>query len=704
GGSWIEQAYLQPTGRASSDHFGRSVAIDGDTAIVGTFGDDTSAGTNAGKAYVFVRSGTAWEQQAQLESDDPSELALFGSIVALSGDTALVLASRKDQFPSSYSRGSAYIFVRNGTTWTQQAKLEPIGLDQGESFAISGDIDGDTVVIGALTDDAAETPEVGSAFVFTRSGSTWTQQARLETPHPYPFGSFGVSVAIDGNTIVVGAPGDDWRVPNAGAAYVFVRTAGVWTLQGELFANDAVAGDRIGMSVAVDGDIVILGAPYNDTAAGDLSGSAYVFVRNGTTWMQQFQLHASDGAMDDAFGFSVRLDGNFAIVGAPAHDSPGGFDSGAAYVFRRDGVAWSQQAQIVAPDGGPRDSFGYSVTLRDGTAIVGAPDDDSPTDYDSGSAYVFLLQPRGVTVTPSAGLVTTEAGGTATFTMALESQPASDVTIALSSSDPTEGSVTPSSVTFTSANYSIPQSVTISGVDDSVVDGSIVYTIITAPATSNDSVYNGFNAANVSVTNTDNDSNTVVTSTNNPSTIGETVTFKATVTAAGATPSGSVTFLDGATPLATVSLSAGVATHTTNALTAGNHTITATYGGSATHTTSSGIVVQTVNEPPNPAPQGANFHLVTPCRIYDSRSQGGALSATSAREIIASGVCGIPAGTRAIAANLTVVSPAESGWMAAYAAGSAWPGVSTTSYRVAKTRANNTLISLSDGAFEVKNG
>jgi hypothetical protein len=347
------------------DYFGYSVAIDSDTAIVGALGDD--AGESTGSAYIFTRSVTGWTQQAKLTAADAAAGDEFGLSVALSGDTAIVGALGDDDAGSQ--SGSAYVFTRSGTTWTQQAKLTAADAAAGDYFGISAALSGDTAIVGAHGDDDAGDSS-GSAYVFTRSGSTWTQQAKLTAADGAADDQFGYSVALSGDAAIVGANLDDDAGTASGSAYIFTRSVSIWTQQAKLTATDAAAGDRFGFSVALSGDTAIIGAfQDDDTASG--SGSAYVFTRSGTTWTQQAKLTAADAARSDWFGFSVAIDGDTAIVGAIGDDDAG-TDSGSAYIVTRSGSTWTQQAKLTVADGASRDSFGRSVALSSDTAIVGA--------------------------------------------------------------------------------------------------------------------------------------------------------------------------------------------------------------------------------------------------------------------------------------------------------------------------------------------
>ncbi|MFC2041905.1 FG-GAP repeat protein, partial [Chloroflexota bacterium] len=310
------------------DWFGLSLAISGDTAVVGAYRDDDN-GSDSGSAYVFVRSGTSWTQQAKLTASDGAGDDWFGSSVAISGDTAVVGAFYDDD--NGADSGSAYVFVRSGTNWTQQAKLTASDGAAEDLFGSSVAISGDTAVVGADgNDDNGDDDngaDSGSAYVFVRSGSTWTQQAKLTASDGSEEDSFGRSVAISGDTAVVGAYRDDDNGSDSGSAYVFVRIIGsTWTQQAKLTASDGAADDRFGLSVGISGDTTVVGA-YGDDDNGSESGSAYVFVRSGGTWTPHAKLTASDGAASDWFGLYVAINEDTAVVGA-YRDDDNGSDSG----------------------------------------------------------------------------------------------------------------------------------------------------------------------------------------------------------------------------------------------------------------------------------------------------------------------------------------------------------------------------------------
>jgi hypothetical protein len=378
----VDPAKLLAADGASSDYFGYAVAIDGDTVVVGAY-QDGDKGIGSGSAYVFTRTGGTWTQQAKLVPADGAAYDRFGSAVAVDADT-IVVGAYGDDDKGTYS-GSAYVFTRTGGTWTQQAKLVPADGAASDYFGYAVAVDADTIVVGAYKDDDKGSAS-GSAYVFTRTGGTWTQQAKLVPADGTAGDYFGFAVAVDADTIVVGAYGDDDKGADSGSAYVFTRTGATWTQQAKLTAPDGTANDYFGHAVAVDAGTIVVGA-YGDDDKGDYSGSAYVFTRTGGTWTQQAKLVPADGAAYDDFGTAVAINANTIVVGAHKDDDKG-TDSGSVYVFVRTGATWAQQAKLTAPDGTAGDWFGRAVAVDGDTIVVGAPYDDDKGD-NSGSVWVL---------------------------------------------------------------------------------------------------------------------------------------------------------------------------------------------------------------------------------------------------------------------------------------------------------------------------
>ena len=384
GGTWTQTAKLTAYDGAGSDSFGSSVSIDGNTIVIGAYGDDDN-GSNSGSAYVYTNTGGTWTE-TKLTAYDGAGGDSFGSSVSIDGNT-IVIGANRDSDNGSNS-GSAYVFTNAGGTWTQTAKLTASDGASGESFGSSVSIDGNTMVIGAIYGDDNGSRS-GSAYVFTNAGGTWMQMAKLTASDGAYFDFFGYSVSIDGNTIVVGAFGNNARGSGSGGAYVFVKPNTGWndgTQDAKLSASDGVASvskNIFGSSVSADGNTVVIGAYGED----HYKGSAYVFSNDSGTWTQTAKLTASDGANSDYFGYSVSIDGNTMVIGA-YRDDDNGSSSGSAYVFSNDSGTWTQTAKLTASDGASFDYFGYSVSIDGNTMVIGAYRDDD-NGSSSGSAYVF---------------------------------------------------------------------------------------------------------------------------------------------------------------------------------------------------------------------------------------------------------------------------------------------------------------------------
>lgn len=365
----VHQAKLTASDGAAGDAFA-DVAVSGDTVVVGAFAADVAGHTDQGAAYVFVRTSGVWTQQAKLTADDGAANNGFGGDVAVSGDTALVGAP---------GRSAAYVFVRSSGVWTQQATLTA---DDGPGGTFGKDValDGNTAVVGAYQ----ASPD-GAAYVFVRSGSTWSEQARLVASDPAEGDKFGEDVSVSGNTVLIGAGRSSGPNPR-GAAYVFVRSGTTWSQQAKLIAADGTNLDLFGSAVSLSADTAIVGASQQDTIG---AGAAYVFVRSSGVWTQQAKLTASNGVLGDGFGIRVALENNTALIGS-ARTVTGHDDQGAAYLFLRNGGSWSQQAEVLACDGAASDNFSaWQVALGGDTAVIGAGGDDIDGIVDRGAAYVF---------------------------------------------------------------------------------------------------------------------------------------------------------------------------------------------------------------------------------------------------------------------------------------------------------------------------
>lgn len=368
-----------------SDQLGLAVAVDGDTAIVGAPLEDAN-GTSAGAAYVFVRDARGdWTQQEKLVASDMASEIAFGSAVALDGDTAIVGA------PGYINgTGAAYVFTRAGDTWSAQMTLTAGDGAVGDRFASAVALDGDTAVIGAPGAKVEGAIGAGAAYVFGRVDVAWSPGEKLIADERSAGDRFGTAVALDGDTAVIGAPEvDNFLASGVGAAYVFARAGGAWGPQATLTADDGGFLDRFGTSVALAGDTAVIGAPEVDRNGASDVGAAYAFVRDAAgAWAQQAKLGAGDGAGDDVFGSAVALAGETALVGAPGDEA---ISVGAAYAFARVGGAWDGGTKLTAGDAAIGDHFGEAVALAGDTAVIGSPNANIGDVRDAGAAYVFAL-------------------------------------------------------------------------------------------------------------------------------------------------------------------------------------------------------------------------------------------------------------------------------------------------------------------------
>jgi hypothetical protein len=364
GGTWVQQAYLKASNPAASNSFGSSLALDGDTLVIGSTGQDTS-GSNSGAAYVFTRTAGVWSQQAFLKASNPGASDAFGRSIDVDGDTVVVGAPNEDSNAlgvggsqtdnSSANSGAAYVFVRNGASWSQQAYVKASNTQPDDQFGFSVAIVGDTVVVGAVNEDSNATgvngaqsnnsqSQAGAAYVFTRSGVAWSQQAYLKASNTDNNDQFGIALAMDGETLVVGSAGEasgspgvngvqlDESQQDAGAAYVFVRTGGVWAQEAYVKASNPGADDLFGIDVALHGDTLVVGAFHENSSAtgvdgnqadesADDAGAAYVFRRNGSTWSQQAYLKASNTQLGDVFGGACAVFGDAIVCSAIGESS-----------------------------------------------------------------------------------------------------------------------------------------------------------------------------------------------------------------------------------------------------------------------------------------------------------------------------------------------------------------------------------------------
>ncbi len=402
--AWGEVAKLTASDKAAWEHFGCSVSVDGDVALVGAYAAAPGGTSYAGAAYMFERNAggmNAWGQIAKLTASDKAANDMFGTSVSVDGDVALVGAYAAN--PGGVDdAGAAYVFERNAggaNVWGEVVKLTASDKAASDMFGTSVSVDGDVAVVGANFADPGGVEDAGAAYVFERNAggtNAWGQIAKLTASDKAANHMFGTSVSVAGDAALVGAnlayPGG---VSDAGAAYVYERNAGgvnAWGEVARLTASDKAAGDNFGVSVSMDGDVALVGAYAAHPGGLFNAGAAYVIPFNREAWCEKSKLTASDKAVGDNFGYAVSVAGDVALVGVAYADPDGTSDAGATYVYERNAGgtnAWGQVARLTASDKMAGDNFGYAVSVAGDVALVGSRHADPGSVTDAGAAYVF---------------------------------------------------------------------------------------------------------------------------------------------------------------------------------------------------------------------------------------------------------------------------------------------------------------------------
>jgi hypothetical protein len=331
---WSEFQKLIAPDYEAYDLFGVSVSLDGNTALIGAYWDDDS-GNKSGSVYVLKRC-CSWNLEAKLLASDGAAYDEFGYSVSISGDYAIIGAAYDDN-GNGDDAGAAYIFKRSGTNWTQETKLIASDGEVADLFGISVSLNADYAIVGAYEDDNSNGADAGAAYIFKRSGTSWTQETKLTASDGEEGDKFGCSVSLNGHYAIAGAflATNDGNQGDAGSAYIFKRTDNGWIQEAKLLASDGAANDHFGASVSISGDTALIGAVWDDNSNGVDAGAAYVFKRSATSWVEEVKLTASDGEPAAHFGISVSLSGDYALIGAYGDDIDK-FDVGSAYIFKKN--------------------------------------------------------------------------------------------------------------------------------------------------------------------------------------------------------------------------------------------------------------------------------------------------------------------------------------------------------------------------------
>ncbi|HJU39520.1 MAG TPA: FG-GAP repeat protein, partial [Tahibacter sp.] len=385
---WLEQKVVAPDG-AAADQFGRTVVVSGDVALIGSPNSTIDGDEGRGAAYVFTRKNGTWTETQKLVGSDGAAVDSFGIAAAIEGDTAIVGAYSANEFT-----GKAYVFTRDGDTWSESQILTTHDAAPFDQFGWSIAIDGKTALIAAQGATIGDNPGQGAVYVFTEAAGTWTETGKFTSDDGAAADDFGWSVALSGTTAVVGTSfatigGNEFQ----GAAYVFDGSGGNWTQMQKLTASNGAEFDFFGLAVAMQPGTILVGADGAATDGDPFSsqGAVYVFTESGGAWSESRQLTASDGEPSDGLGEWIAFDGDRALIGAPGVTVGDNESQGAAYLFTRSADAWTESPRFVSSDGGELDQFGWATALSDDTVLIGAYNADIGENADAGAAYFYAM-------------------------------------------------------------------------------------------------------------------------------------------------------------------------------------------------------------------------------------------------------------------------------------------------------------------------
>jgi len=382
GVTWLQK--LVAADAAPQDHFGRSVALRGEILAIGAPLDDDGA-TQAGSVYLYESGTPAWTLVTKLAASDPRDHQLLGLADIDLVDGRLVAGAPGDG-ATALQAGAAYVFEDSGMGWYEAAKLTASDGAAFDAFGWAVALDGTTAAVSAYLADGAYT-DSGAVYVFEEEPGGWVERAKLTASDAFASDLFGYRLDLEGDQLVVGAPWDDDRGSRSGSVYLFQRTGGVWSQTGKLAPSALRAGDQFGHDVSLDGERLAVGAAYTDTLEQD-AGVAYVLARQAGTWAIEARLEAGEPGAFDAFGSRVALDGRALVVTSQLDDHEQGVDAGSATVFLSCNGTWREESRLQAFDGGAADLYATDVALDGGLALIGAAQDDEPSD-DEGSAYLY---------------------------------------------------------------------------------------------------------------------------------------------------------------------------------------------------------------------------------------------------------------------------------------------------------------------------
>lgn len=385
---WYKTDNLLASNGGEVDWFAYDTDISANFAIVGAPYNDVGSNEDQGTAYVYFYDGNSWGNEQILTASDGASGDEFGRSVAIDGDFLVVGAMFKN-YNSKEQIGAAYVFWFDGSSWVEQQKIAPSNGVSNDWFGGAADIQDTVIVIGAHTKDVMNAANAGSVYIYYYNGSTWYQAQDFHASDYGTHSYFGISLDLNGNDLIIGSSGDDIGSNDyQGSAYVF-KYAGSWAEVQKLTASDGGEGDDFGRSVGISGNTILVGSPESEVNNIDEQGAVYYYNYLSGNWTQTQKLSAPNSSPWPSFGIDLAIQGDTAIIGAEGQTVGDNMFQGAAFIYTRNGSTWVEDQYLLASDGEEDDYFGNSVSFKNDYAIVGAYRTTIGSHSMQGSAYIF---------------------------------------------------------------------------------------------------------------------------------------------------------------------------------------------------------------------------------------------------------------------------------------------------------------------------
>jgi hypothetical protein len=405
-GQGLEHEYVTPAAGTSTQRFGYALAVDGDVMVAGAPSEDTQA-LNAGAAFVFRWDAVAgnWVEQQEMFASDPESLSGFGRTVAISGDVIVVGAPLEDN-ANGTDAGAVYVFRFDPVagSWNEEQKIIEPGGGAYIEFGTSVGVSGTGLVIGSPKCDMSSGADAGCAYVYRWQSASlrWTAEVMLVDPYGGFFDHAGQAVAIESDVVLVSSPSsNEGGVKDAGAVVVWRKSGSVWSYDQRLTASHKTKSDQFGLSLVVKNSLVMIGSPLeNSSSTLTDSGAAYVFRHDGVEYVEESRFTHPSPAAGQHFGSGVDIRDDLAVVGAGLDDTLGS-DEGCVFTFRRARRAWAFDQSLGASDGAANDRLGGQVALNGSQILAAADGNDTASGSDWGVVYGYLAAEINLEITPS---------------------------------------------------------------------------------------------------------------------------------------------------------------------------------------------------------------------------------------------------------------------------------------------------------------